>query len=104
MKHKTYNHKLEQKQVAGHTGWRVEKIEFIINVFYELKFVKIDNEVVSLNDSVEKRQLTDSTYYQQGLKQKELQEVLYYSNYQQLKSWFISQVEDKVKEEEVNGL
>lgn len=104
IKRKAYNHKLEQKQVAGHTGWRVEKIEFIINVFYELKFVKIDNEVVSLNDSVEKRQLTDSTYYQQGLKQKELQEVLYYSNYQQLKSWFISQVEDRVKEEEVNGL
>lgn len=106
MKRKKYNHQLEQKQVANYRGWSHEKIEFILNVFYELKFVKIDNEVFSLNDSVEKRQLTESNFYQKGLRQKEKQDLLYYSNYQQLKTWLMEQIEQdaRVKEEEVDGL
>ena len=106
LKQKTYHHKRDQKQVANHRGWRVEKIEFILNVFYELKFVKIDNDIISLNDTVEKRQLADSNFYQKGLRQKEKQELLYYSNYQQLKTWLMKQIEQdaSIKEEEVDGL
>lgn len=106
MKQGQYDHKREQKQVTNHKGWNNKKVEFIINVFYELKFVKIDNGVVFLNEQVEKRDLSESTFYQKRLKQKEIQEVLYYSNYQQLKSWLMNQVEQAVslEEEEVYGL
>ncbi|WP_440895961.1 single-stranded-DNA-specific exonuclease RecJ [Amphibacillus sp. Q70] len=106
MKHGKYDHRREQKQVTNHKGWNNKKVEFIINVFYELKFVKIEDGVVFLNEQVKKRDLSESTFYQKGLKQREIQEVLYYSNYQQLKSWLMNQVEQAVslEEEEVYGL
>ena len=96
LKKETYHHKRDQKRVCHDRGWRVEKIEFIINVFYELKFVKIEKDLISLNQQVEKQQLSESKFYQKGLEQKEIQEKLYYSNYQQLKTWLMDYLETEV--------
>jgi len=89
MQRKTYHHQRQQKIVCQDRGWRPEKIEFIINVFYELKFVKVEEGVTSLIEQVEKKDLSESNFYLKGLKQKEIQEKLYYSNYKQLKTWFM---------------
>src|SRR5699024_7904496 len=101
-----YDHYRQKEQVANHKGWNINKIEFIINVFYELKFVKIEEGKVILNDQVKKRQLTESTYYQKGLNKKEIQDVLYYSSYKEIKLWMKDQMQltEVLEEEKVDGL
>ncbi|MBU5593568.1 single-stranded-DNA-specific exonuclease RecJ [Amphibacillus sp. MSJ-3] len=93
IKYGKYDHKHEQNKIINYKGWNNKKIEFIINVFYELKFVKIDNKVIYLNEEAEKRDLSESIFYQNRLKQREIQELLYYTNYQELKTWMMNQIE-----------
>ena len=82
-------------------------MEFISQVFFELDFVRIENGLISLHPSPSKKDLNDSDTYQ--LKQRKLQveKKLYYSNYQELKSWFdqyMEQMDLAVKEEVTYGL
>lgn len=100
MKRKRYSKDQDRKLIQQHKGWKEEKIEFIINVFYDLKFVTIFNGVVQPNQDVIKKDLTESNVYQNRLKEREVQEVLYYSNYNELKKWLKSQVEHSSSSEE----
>lgn len=101
-----YDHNQEQHLIIKNKQWKKNKIEFIIKVFSELEFVKIANGVVRPNPDVEKKPLTDSHSYQLAIARSEAEEVLYYSNYQQLKRWLKSQIESEhsMKEEVINGL
>ncbi|GGC92643.1 single-stranded-DNA-specific exonuclease RecJ [Thalassobacillus devorans] len=107
MKHKTFELSRDASKLASYKGWSKDTLEFISQVFFELDFVRIENGLISLHPSPSKKDLNDSDTYQ--LKQRKLQveKKLYYSNYQELKSWFdqyMEQVDLAVKEEVTYGL
>ncbi len=75
-------------ELAKYRGWSTETIDFMSQVFFELDFVKIDNGLISLSNQGKKRDLTESKTYQLKAKRIELEKLLLYSSYQQLKQWF----------------
>jgi single-stranded-DNA-specific exonuclease len=105
-KHKIVDLKRELKAIMNVKGWNKERIIFMSKVFFELGFVKIENGIIKLNPTPEKRDLTDSVTYKDRLKQIEVEKTLYYSNYEELRTWFSNCMEllETTKEEVVNGL
>lgn len=81
------------KEISENKGWKINKIKFMIQVFAELEFVKVTDGRIEPHSSVEKRPLESSHYYQRAIKRKEVEDLLYYSSYHQLKSWLDSQAE-----------
>ncbi|WP_112181451.1 MULTISPECIES: single-stranded-DNA-specific exonuclease RecJ [Paraliobacillus] len=106
LKREQFNRKTELDILSKSKGWKTNKIEFIIKVFSELEFVKMTDGVIYPNKQVRKRDLTESNAYQQSIKQAEMEKVLYYSSYRELKTWMDSQMEhtSSVEEEITNEL
>ncbi|MBB6451887.1 single-stranded-DNA-specific exonuclease [Salirhabdus euzebyi] len=97
--------KKERTAYANKNGWSNEFLDFIIKVFLELQFVKIENGVLYYNPKPTKKDLTDSATYQLKLNQVEVEKTLYYSSYTELKNWFSKQLGiSNLKEEVVHGL
>ena len=88
MKKGPFKLKEQGKQLALYKGWSEETVEFMSQVFFELKFVTIENGVISTNFSSQKRDLTESKTYAQKQMQIELEKTLLYTSYMQLKEWF----------------
>lgn len=65
-----------------------EAVHFIIQVFVELNFVKIEDGMISIIDNPVKRVLTDSETYQRKLAMIEMEKKLLYSPYNELKAFF----------------
>ncbi|NMD70580.1 single-stranded-DNA-specific exonuclease RecJ [Bacillus sp. DNRA2] len=90
--------------LAKHRGWSKETIEFMSQVFFELDFVTINNGLISLQKTTQKRDLTESKTYQKKLAQFSLENDLLFSSYQQLKGWFDQMIQGSVhNEEEINA-
>lgn len=64
---------------------------FMIQVFFELGFVKIENGVLNRIDNPAKQDLTQAPAYQKRTAQMAAESTLIYSNYQELKGWFAQQ-------------
>lgn len=88
VKRGTFDVKKYGAELAKHKGWTKETIIFMTKVFFELDFVKIDDGVISLNKQAPKRDLTQSNTYQAKQRLIELEQLLLYSSYHQLKAWF----------------
>ncbi|MBD8069316.1 single-stranded-DNA-specific exonuclease RecJ [Bacillus sp. PS06] len=86
--------------LAKHKGWSKETIDFILEVFFELEFVKIDKGIITLSNQGKKRDLTESKTYQLKQQQIEIENKFLYSSYQQLKQWFDSINNGSLKFEE----
>lgn len=86
--------------IAKHKGWSRETVDFMSQVFLELDFVKINNGVILLNHTSNKRDLADSRAYRQKQAQYTLESDLLYSSFQQLKDWFEEIMQDAIKLEE----
>ncbi|MDY0408559.1 single-stranded-DNA-specific exonuclease C-terminal domain-containing protein [Paracerasibacillus soli] len=88
--------------------WSKEKIVFMSKVFFELEFVNIENGVIELNPNPIKKDLTESRLYQNRVRQAEIEQILYYSTYDELYQWFSKCLdydkEDTPKEEVNDGL
>ncbi|ASK63090.1 single-stranded-DNA-specific exonuclease RecJ [Virgibacillus phasianinus] len=69
-------------------NWTEERIRFMLNVFFELNFVIIENGLAKPNRSAAKKDLQESRLYQQRIKRSEIEKKLYYSNYDDLNQWF----------------
>lgn len=69
-------------------NWSKEKVVFMLKVFLDLHFIKVDQDVIYMNENVEKRALDESRTYQFKLQQGDIEKVLYYSTYNDLKDWF----------------
>ncbi|MEI2664538.1 single-stranded-DNA-specific exonuclease RecJ [Rossellomorea sp. LJF3] len=90
--------------LAKYKGWSKETIDFMSQVFFDLKFVTIDNGFISLNPAKTKKDLSESRTYQKKQQQYELENELLYSSYQELKTWFNERIEESVTiEEEVEA-
>lgn len=70
-------------------GWTRERVSFIASVFEELAFIQMTATTIEICPNPEKRDLQESEIYQARLKQAQVEKVLYYSTYDELKAWFI---------------
>ncbi|AIE60861.1 single-stranded-DNA-specific exonuclease RecJ [Bacillus methanolicus] len=96
----TFDLKRHGDDLAKYRGWTKETIEFMSQVFFELKFVTINNGFITLEKNISKRDLSDSKTYQKKLAQFTLENDLLYSSFQQLKGWFDKLFQESVKNEE----
>ncbi|UJL44940.1 single-stranded-DNA-specific exonuclease RecJ [Virgibacillus sp. NKC19-16] len=105
-KRRTLDLKQELTRIMDAKGWNKDHILFIANVFFELGFVKIDNEVIEINANPMKKDLQDSKLFQERLIQADIEKTLYYSNYQELKQWFSKSMGhlENHEEERTDGL
>lgn len=62
------------------TGLQKRTLSFMIQVFGELGFLKIENEEIILNPKPQKRPLTESRMYQRQLAREKVMEMLVYSS------------------------
>lgn len=74
--------------LAKHKGWSNDTIEFMVKVFFELDFVTIKNGLITLSQNIEKKDLNHSKTYKRKQEQARLENDLFYSSYNELKSWF----------------
>lgn len=76
------------EQLAAHKGWAVTTIKFMTRVFFELGFVKIDNERITVVLDAPKAPLESAPSYQQRSAELMLAKQFVYAPYAQLKQWF----------------
>lgn len=86
-------------QMIRQTNLRKEQLSFILQVFYDLNIIFVENNVVRLNREAEKTTLSSSKIYQERVKQEEVEEILYYSSQEELKQWLLEQIEREHEEE-----
>lgn len=83
-------------------GWSKDWVLFMLQVFSELDFISIENNMIRPFAKPAKRQLEEARAFQDRLKRYEIEKTLYYSTYKELKNWFSSHcslgVEKKEKE------
>lgn len=87
-------------ELAKYRGWTKETIDFMSQVFLDLGFVKINDGIIQLENNKLKRDLTESPTFQQKQTQYELEKVLLYSSYKELKNWFDAHCQAAVENEE----
>lgn len=83
-----------------------DRIIFILKVFMDLDFVRIHQNVITLNQVNGKKELSESRTYQNHIEQSKIEKILYYSTYDELKHWFQEQMgaNNMLKEEASHGL
>ncbi|MFD1335365.1 single-stranded-DNA-specific exonuclease RecJ [Oceanobacillus iheyensis] len=94
------------ESLKKHKGWNEDKINFMSEVFSDLGFVKIKDGKVTALDNPLKKDLTESTVYQAREKQSEIEKQLYYSNYEDLRKWFMESMDylENPREEATHGI
>lgn len=105
-KRKTVDMNREVSGIMKAKSWSKEHILFMVEVFSELEFISVEHGVLSIKPNPDKKDLETSRIYQERLRKLEVEQTLYYSNYEQFKKWFESHMDYlvKPKEEIVNGL
>jgi single-stranded-DNA-specific exonuclease len=88
MKQKQLNLKKHADLLAQRKGWSKQTVYFMTKVFLELKFVKINDGIVTIVEKPVKRDITDSLTFQQKQMQIEIEQDLIYSSFQTLREWF----------------
>lgn len=104
--HKKFQIKEMQKAIEQHRGWNEAKVMFMSEVFADLGFAEKKDGWLRYAESGNKKDLSESEIYQSCMKQKEAENILIYSNYQDLKKWFEACMDtpNNLKEEAVYGL
>lgn len=102
--HSSVSLKQHYPQMMRSTKLRKEQLSFILKVFYDLNFITVDNNVVTINRDAEKADLSTSSTYQERIKQEEVEEMLYYSSRDELKQWLLKQMQLDQEEEVLHGL
>ncbi|MET3682515.1 single-stranded-DNA-specific exonuclease [Alkalibacillus flavidus] len=94
--------RLDQKpELAKAKNWSSDQLDFMLDVFFDLNFVKITNGLIVIQDNVSFRPLDESPTYQRKLNAVTVEETLYYSTYRELKEWIQSRIHSRFKEGEV---
>lgn len=68
-------------------GWSKQQIEFMSGVFFELNFVKMEGDVVTLQETAGKRNLEEAELYQRKERELETRQKLLYASYSDLLNW-----------------
>lgn len=88
LKRKSFDLKRYSQSLAEAKGWSRETLQFMVDVFSELAFIKVEDEVAFVQENPKKRDLTDSDVYRDRQKQADLENDLCYSSYSSLKQYF----------------
>ncbi|TRM12806.1 single-stranded-DNA-specific exonuclease RecJ [Lentibacillus cibarius] len=99
-KRQTIHLQKELPMVMDAKGWTKDRILFMSSVFFELDFVKIEEGTMKLNANPLKKDLSESAKYQERLNRVEIEKTLYYSTYNELKTWFSNCLECRLEPEE----
>jgi single-stranded-DNA-specific exonuclease len=105
-KRKKLDLKREIHAIMNSKSWSKDHIVFMIQVFRDLEFVSTDQGIVYLNPHPDKKDLKESEVYQARVEQLEIEQTLFYSNYEEFKNWFAPYMNEFMnpKEEIINGL
>lgn len=68
-------------------GWSKQQIEFMSGVFFELNFVKMEGDVMTLQETAGKRNLEEAELYQRKERELETRQKLLYASYSDLLNW-----------------
>ncbi|WP_088102617.1 single-stranded-DNA-specific exonuclease RecJ [Halalkalibacter urbisdiaboli] len=101
MKRKSFDVKNKGQELAKYKGWSPETVEFMARVFLELGFITVDQGMIIVTESPEKKRLEDSTTYRRKKAQAQLENDFVYSSYAELKMWFDQAMEEKNEKEQV---
>ncbi|WP_068983740.1 single-stranded-DNA-specific exonuclease RecJ [Lysinibacillus xylanilyticus] len=74
--------------LAKHTGWPLDALKFMTQVFFELDFVRMESGLTTVNVNAPKQALTEAPSYKQRSEQIEMEQKLVYAPYIELKQWF----------------
>ena len=85
--------------MAKHKGWTRDALFFMLQVFFELGFVTLNNGVTEIAQSPSKKDLSEAPIYKKREQQIALEQKLLYASYKDLKEWFDAKV--SAKEEEI---
>ncbi|ANU25616.1 single-stranded-DNA-specific exonuclease RecJ [Planococcus versutus] len=86
-------------ELAKHKGWTRESLFFMLQVFFELGFVTLNNGITEIAQSPSKQDLSEAPIYKQREQQVALEQKLLYASFKDLKEWFDAKV--SAKEEEI---
>ncbi len=105
-KRKELDIRKELHAILNARGWTEDKVRFMLEVFSELEFVTINDSIIHVNNTPQKKDLMEASIYQHKLKQIEIEKTLYYATYDELVKWFqeCMGLLDKPKEEVTHGL
>nr|WP_275128957.1 single-stranded-DNA-specific exonuclease C-terminal domain-containing protein [Staphylococcus xylosus] len=70
-------------------------LKFILKVFLDLEFIKEENGIITMNSVSTKREIESSKYYQGRLNRIEVEKILLYDDFSNLKKWIKSELIDK---------
>src|SRR5699024_4111400 len=104
--HAPFELKTELPKMMRANGWRKEKPIFSLKVFYDLAFNHVIDNIIFFDKYMEKKDLSQSASYQKRIEQSNIEQLLYYSTYEELKEWFQEKTAtlDNSKEEVTHGL
>ncbi|KAA0957825.1 single-stranded-DNA-specific exonuclease RecJ [Planococcus sp. ANT_H30] len=86
-------------ELAKHKGWTRESLFFMLQVFFELGFVTLNNGITEIAQSPSKQDLSEAPIYKRREQQIALEQKLLYASYKDLKEWFDATV--SAKEEQI---
>lgn len=82
-----FNVRQNLNDLAKHKGWSRAMLIFMTQVFFELKFVTIENGLAKIVDQPDKREIESAKIYKERTEQVALEEKLLYAQYMDLRSW-----------------
>ena len=85
-------------ELAKHKGWSRESLFFMLQVFFELGFVTLNNGLTEIAAATGKRDLSEAPIYKKRQQQIALEQKLLYASYKDLKEWFDAKVSAKEEE------
>ncbi len=94
----TFDFKKHCDELAKHKGWSRETLFFMLQVFFELDFVTLNNGLTEVAKAPSKRDLTEAPIYKKREQQIALEQKLLYASYRDLKQWFDAKVAAKEEE------
>ncbi|WP_217586819.1 single-stranded-DNA-specific exonuclease RecJ [Lentibacillus saliphilus] len=84
----------ELRPIMAAKSWPKDYIIFMAQVFRELEFIHINKGIIKMNPQPIKKDLHESTLYNERLVRCDVEKTLYYSQYDQLRAWFAESMED----------
>lgn len=89
----------EGMQLCQFLKIKPDQLKFILNCFYELDFITINNGIIKVNKEAEKNSIQSAPLYQEKKRQIEIEKTLLYNDSQSLIKWIqslIGNVEEEV--------
>src|SRR5690606_10722639 len=91
----SFDFKKHCDELSKHKGWTRDSLIFMLQVFFELGFVTLNNGLTQIAESPGKRDLAEAPSYKKREHQIALEQKLLYASYRDLKEWFDARVSAK---------